>query len=195
MRPLLMYVHGFNSSSQSQKAQEVLRYVDSQQLPIDCIAPTFPNYPGEAYAALEALIQKEREQGREQIALIASSLGGFMSTVVAEKFGLKVVLINPVVRPYELIQFLLGENTNEHTGEVYVLTDQHTKELKALEVKVLQQPLNYWVMLQMGDTTLDYTHSQAYYRACPQLVEEGGSHRFEQFEQHLPKVITFLELA
>jgi len=195
MRPLLMYVHGFNSSSQSQKAQEVLQYVEAQGIAADAIAPTFPNYPGEAFKALTGLVQEQLDQGREKIALIGSSLGGFMSTAVAEHFGLKVVLINPVVRPYELMQFLLGENKNDHTGETFFLTEQHTEELKEIEVQNLKRPENYWLMLQTGDETLDYSQAKAYYTGSSQLVEEGGSHRFDDFERHLPAVMEFLELA
>ena len=190
-----MYLHGFNSSSQSQKAQQVLQYVHDQQLPVDAIAPTFPNYPGEAHQRIIELIEAEQAKGREQITLIGSSLGGFMATCVAEQYGLKAVLINPVVQPHILIQFLLGENKNEHTGETFLLTDQHTQELKDLELDALAKPQNYWLMLQTGDETLDYTQAKAYYEQSPQLIEEGGTHSFEDFDQHLPKVMEFLELA
>lgn len=195
MHPLVIYIHGFSSSSQSQKAQQLLHYVSDQQLAVDAIAPTFANYPAQAHGQIVDLIEAEQAAGREQIALVGSSLGGFMATCVAEQFGLKAVLINPAVQPHVLIEFLLGEHKNDHTGEVFVLTNQHSQELKSLELETLNHPQNYWVMLQAGDELLDYHQAKAYYQACPQLIEPGGSHSFDDFERHLPQVMQFLELA
>lgn len=195
MRPLVIYLHGFNSSSQSQKGQQLLQYVAEQQLPIDAIAPSFPSYPGLAHQQVIDLIEAEQAAGREKIAIIGSSLGGFMATCVAEQYGLKAVLINPAVKPSVLIQFLLGEHKNDHTGEIFVLTEQHSQELQLLEAEALSQPQNYWLLLQEGDETLDYRQAKAYYQDCTQLIEPGGSHGFDNFEQHLPKIMQFLELA
>lgn len=195
MRPLVIYLHGFNSSSQSKKGQQLLHYVAEQQLPIDAMAPTFANYPAQAHQQVVDLIEAEQAAGREQIALIGSSLGGFMATCVAEQFGLKAVLINPAVEPHVLVEFLLGEHKNDHTGETFVLTRQHSQELQSLELKALSRPQNYWLMLQAGDETLDYRQAKAYYQDCQQLIEQGGNHGFENFDQHLPQVMQFLELA
>ena len=195
MRPLVIYVHGFNSSSQSKKAQQLIRYVAEQQWLIDAIAPTLLSYPALIYQQLVDLIEAEQAAGRQKIALIGSSLGGFMATCVAEQFGLKAVLINPAVRPYLLIESLLGEHKNAHTGEAFVVTEQHSQELKSLAVATLSYPQNYWVLLQTGDETLDYRQAKDYYRDCAQLIELGGSHSFENFDQHLPEVMQFLELS
>lgn len=91
--------------------------------------------------------------------------------------------------------FLLGDQVNEHTGEQYHLTDQHTAEVAALELTELQQPQNYLLMLQTGDETLNYRDAEAHYGASMQIVEQGGTHRFDDFEQHLPRVLEFLQLA
>jgi hypothetical protein len=195
MRPLLLYLHGFNSSSQSAKGQQVVDYVAQHQLAIDALAPTFPNLPGEAYRAVVALVERELAAGRDKIALIGSSLGGFMATVVAERFGLKAVLINPAVAPHILVQFLLGEHTNEHTGVKFELTEQHAQELLELEPASLQRPENFRVLLQTGDATLDYRQAENFYQGCEQVIEPGGSHGFDGFERQLPAALQFLELA
>ena len=196
MRPLLIYIHGFNSSSQSAKAQEISQYLQPQSLPIDYLAPDFANYPGEAYRQIEQLIAEHPER---QLALIGSSLGGFMATIVAEQYQLKACLINPVVRPSELMPFLMGDNTNDHTGENFFLDESHTAEIKALEPDSqqakLQYPENYLLMLQTGDDTLDYRQAEQRYQGCKMIIEQGGSHRFDGFDQHLPGILTFLELA
>ena len=99
MTPLLIYIHGFLSSPQSQKAREVAEYIAQQQLPVELQAPALPNYPGAAHRQLVDLVSAQPE-GRP-VALIGSSLGGFMATALAEQFGLPAVLVNPSVRPYQ----------------------------------------------------------------------------------------------
>lgn len=196
MRPLLIYIHGFNSSSQSAKAQEINVYLQQQSLAIDYLAPSFANYPGEAHRQIEQLIS---DHPYRQIALIGSSLGGFMTSIVAERHRLKACMINPVVRPSELMPLLMGENTNDHTGESFFLDDSHTAEIETLESHArqlgLQHPENYLLMLQTGDETLDYRQAQQHYQRSSTIIEEGGSHRFEGFDRHLPQILSFLALT
>ena len=195
MRPLLVYIHGFNSSSQSAKAAEVGRYLQAKNLEVDYLSPTFANYPGLAYQQLEDIISEQRQQGREKIALIGSSLGGFMATALAERHKVLALLINPVVYPYHLIKFLLGENTNSFTGERFFLEEKHIDELHQIEVSPLANPQRLRVLLQKGDELLDYSQAENYYQGSAMLVEEGGSHSFEGFDQHLPEALKFLEIA
>jgi predicted esterase YcpF (UPF0227 family) len=195
MRPLLIYIHGFNSSSQSEKATEVRNYLNTVDAPIDYLSPTFANYPGQAYQQLVDLITEQREQGRDNIALIGSSLGGFMATALAERYDVRAVLINPAVYPYNLIRFLLGENQNPYTGETFLLEEKHIDELHQIEVVPLTHPERLWVLLQTGDDLLNYRDAESYYQLAKVDIEEGGSHRFDNFERHLPAALEFLKLV
>lgn len=195
MRPLLIYIHGFNSSSQSEKATEVRNYLEGIDAQVDYLSPTFANYPGLAYQELVDLVVEQREQGRDNIALIGSSLGGFMATALAERYGVMAVLINPAVYPYNLIRFLLGENQNAHTGETFLLEEKHIDELHEIEVTPLEHPERLWVLLQKGDELLNYSDAESYYQQANVDIEEGGSHRFDNFEQHLPAALKFLKLV
>ncbi len=191
MRPLVIYIHGFLSSPQSIKAQETQQYIDRQQLPVEQLTPGLSNYPMMAYRELQAIVEANPDR---QMALIGSSLGGFMATALAEEYGLKALVINPAVKPYELIGAVLGENKNPYTGETFFLDDSHIQELHQLEVQTISQPERIKVLLQTGDETLDYRKAVSYYQGCPQVVEEGGDHRFQDFENHLPEAFKFLEL-
>ncbi|MCR8922452.1 esterase YqiA [Dasania sp. GY-MA-18] len=195
MRPLLLYIHGFSSSGQSEKALAVGEFVKQHCPHMDYLAPSFPNYPAAAFNAIKEIIESELAQGREKIGMIGSSLGGFMATMVGELYQLKAVLVNPAVKPSKLMPVLLGENTNFHTGEKFLLTQDHLQELVEIECERMQYPENYWLMLQTGDETLNYRWAKKYYSKSPQHIEEGGNHRFENFEQHLPAVLEFLELT
>ncbi len=191
MKPLLIYIHGFKSSPLSVKAEEVRRYVQSRQLPIDYRVPALSDYPDEAFHQLTQLIDAHADR---TIALIGSSMGGFLATTLAERHHLKAVLVNPAVRPSELIHAVLGENENPYTGHHFFLEQRHVEALRALEPAALRAPENLLLMVQTGDETLDYRRAVDYYRGCPQVVEEGGDHRFQHFDRHLPAVFAFLDL-
>ena len=48
------------------------------------------------------------------------------------------------------------------------------------------------VLLQKGDEIVDPAEALAYYEDSALIVEEGGCHEFEHFENHVAKVIDFL---
>lgn len=192
MRPLLIYIHGFLSSSLSAKAEETRQYLETASLDVDFIAPQLSNLPMAMYQQLQQLVE---QQPPRRIGLIGSSLGGFMATVLAQQYGLRAVLVNPAVHPAVLISGLLGEHRNPYTGEQFVLLPQHVAELRQLTVSALAAPDNLLVLLQTGDETLDYRQAVDYYHGCRQVVEEGGDHRFQNFHQHLPAVLQFLSLC
>ncbi len=104
----LIYIHGFNSSPASLKAQQTQKWLDSQSLSIPFECPALSSEPDKAIEQLQVMI----EQYREPIGLIGSSMGGYYATWLGEKYGLKSVLINPAVRPYEFMREYLGENAN-----------------------------------------------------------------------------------
>ncbi|MGK0498731.1 MAG: putative esterase YcpF (UPF0227 family) [Oceanicoccus sp.] len=193
MRPLLIYIYGFLSSPQSQKAQDTASYLQDHSLPVDFLAPDLANYPMASYRQLQQIV--EQHLPNRQVAVIGSSLGGFMATALAQEYGIKAVLVNPAVRPYELICHFLGDNVNPYSGEKFHLTEQHMQELQQLEVKNISTPGHIHVLLQAGDETLDYRQAVEFYQACSQLVEQGGDHRFQHFKKHLPALLNFLELA
>ncbi|MBB3048356.1 hypothetical protein FHR99_002630 [Litorivivens lipolytica] len=191
MSSAILYIHGFISSPQSIKAQQSKAYAEA--LGIDCVIPDLPNTPGATFKRVEAVLQDMLGQ-YQRVGLIGSSLGGFFSTVLAEKYALPAVLVNPAVRPYHLIAHYIGDNFNPYTEEHFQITPAHTRELEQLEPASVT-PERYWVLLQSGDETLDYRDAQSYYSACRMTVEEGGDHSFTTFESYLPEIVTFLQLT
>ena len=136
------------------------------------------------------------ESTSDQVALIGSSLGGYFSTYLAEKYNLKAVLINPAVEPYRLMKnYIDVDLSNYHTDQHYRLNKEHIEQIRALEVQRLQRLENYWLMVQTEDETLDYKAAVQKYKGCRQLVEEGGDHSFQNFERWLPEVFEFLSIS
>lgn len=182
---MLIYLHGFNSSPASFKANLLKRKLESVGRGAEFSAPALPHHPSAAIQVLEAEVAKH-----PGAVLVGSSLGGYYATWLAEKHELKAVVVNPAVRPYELLRSLLGVQQNLHTGEQYEFTAEHLQELAALEVARVT-PERYLLMVRTGDELLDYREAVAKYRGCRQLVLEGGDHAFSDFEKYLDVVLEF----
>jgi uncharacterized protein len=187
---MLIYVHGFNSSPASIKARLLTERLEALGHGADFLAPGLPHRPAEAAALLDALIA--RHPGA---AVVGSSLGGYYATYLAEKHGVRAVLVNPAVRPYELLRPALGTQRNLHTGAEYEFSERHLTELAALEVPAIQRPERYLLMVETGDEVLDYREAVARYHGCRQIVIEGGDHGFSDFGLYLDTVLEFCEAS
>jgi predicted esterase YcpF (UPF0227 family) len=179
--PMLIYLHGFNSSPASSKAQ----LLQARPGANDFLAPALPPAPAAAASLLRRLASEH-----PQAALIGSSLGGYYATWLAESYGLRAVLLNPAVRPYDLLANEVGVQTNFHTGEQYQFTLQHLAELRALEVDAIT-PERYLLMVETGDEVLDYRDAVARYQGARQHVIEGGDHGFSDFSDYIGLVLQF----
>ncbi|MGE5319085.1 MAG: YqiA/YcfP family alpha/beta fold hydrolase [Hyphomicrobiaceae bacterium] len=185
---MFVYLHGFNSSPASGKAQLLQEHMASLGREADYYCPALSNSPREAIAQVEAELARRRP---ESVTLIGSSLGGFYATHLAEKHGWKAVLVNPAVHAHVLLRAALGPQTNWHSGEKWELTEAHLAELAALDVPAISQPERYLLLVQTGDEVLDYRDAVAYYAGAKQIVEEGGDHGFAGFERHFQTILDF----
>jgi predicted esterase YcpF (UPF0227 family) len=131
-----------------------------------------------------------RESGPARTTLIGSSLGGYYATWLAERHDMRAALVNPAVRPYELLGLALGMQTNLYTGVRYELTSSHIDELREYEAAAIQ-PNRYLLLVSTGDEVLDYTQAVEKYRGSEQVIEHGGDHGFSDFERHLGRVLAF----
>lgn len=188
----MIYIHGFNSSSKSTKASILSRSLDHFNLSSSqYYAPDLGYDPEQAIHLLCDLINQLKSDNTD-VYLVGSSLGGFYATYLAEEFGLKAVLINPAVKPYELLVDYIGENQNIYTGEVYTITQQHMDQLKRLDVNTIRDPSKFLLLAQTNDETLDYHQAADKFYQSPSVIEFGGSHGFDHFESKLPVMSNFL---
>jgi hypothetical protein len=189
MPKALVYIHGFNSSPASFKAR-VLQAALAQRAPaVTFLAPALPHAPAVAASLLDELVA-----AHPGALLVGSSLGGYYATWLAERHDLRAVLLNPAVRPYDLLAGHLGTQTNLYTGEKYEFTLAHVAELRALEVATLM-PQRYLLLVETGDEVLDYRQAVARYVGARQQVIEGGDHGLSDFSQHLDAVLEYCGLA
>jgi predicted esterase YcpF (UPF0227 family) len=186
---VVIYLHGFLSSPQSQKATQTLEFVRANYPNLAIEIPQLANYPNEAVKNIELCIAKHKGKN---LRFIGSSLGGFLSTFMVEKYSGKAVLINPAVRPFALLGDFLGEHINPYTQQPFFLEDKHIEELRQLDTPSLKLTSDYWVLLQTADETLDYRQAEAKYQDYKLSIEQGGDHSFQNFQRFLPDIFSFL---
>ncbi|WP_440091606.1 YqiA/YcfP family alpha/beta fold hydrolase [Pseudomonas syringae] len=188
--PALLYIHGLNSSAQSKKACQLIALMKSLGLADRLQVPELHHHPRQAMLQLESAIE-----ALSRPLLVGSSLGGYYATHLAQRHGLKAVLINPAVNPHQLFDGFLGVQQNLYTGEQWQLTEDHIQALAELEVPAPQDPQQFQVWLQTGDETLDYRRAEQFYRACALRIQPGGDHSFQGFAERLPALLSFAGFA
>ena len=188
---MLIYLHGFNSSPGSHKAQLLKRHMEERDLGDQYCCPALPHLPERAIAVVEAEIAKH---ARESITLIGSSLGGFYATYLAERHDLRAVLINPAVHPHDGLREYLGVPRTLHTHEQYELTEEHLRQWEKLYLRKVRAQ-RYLLLVETGDEVLDYREAVEKYRDARQIVIAGGNHNLASFPEHIPSILKFAGLA
>jgi uncharacterized protein len=181
---MIIYLHGFNSSPQSHKAQLIGAYMAERGLASHFACPALPPL------ASDALGEIERRLPGKNVCFIGSSLGGFYATYLAEKHAARAVLINPAIEPHVGLRAYIGPQKNLHTGEPYELTEGHVRQWEALYVPQIT-PSRYLLLVETGDEVLDYREAVKRYAGAEQIVIHGGDHSLQSFPQHLPRILRF----
>ncbi len=184
---MLIYLHGFNSSPASHKAQVLKAYMEERGAGALFACPALPDEPAGAVRRIE---QSMAGRDPRAITLVGSSLGGYYATWFVEKTGCRAVLINPAVTPHVGLEAYLGTQKNLHTGEPYELTCAHLEGWRRLLVERVD-PEKYLLLLETGDEALDWRVAARKYEGARMSVRDGGDHTLQAFDEHLPRILAF----
>jgi hypothetical protein len=140
---------------------------------------------------MDAIVLIEEILGSTKIdCLIGSSLGGFYATILAEKHGMKAILLNPSTQPWKTLAAYIGWQKRFCDEEVFEFKPVYLEQLKMLQTD--PEKGSYLLLLQSGDEVLDYTKAQSLYNKHKIIVEYGGNHRFENLDEYLSMVAKFI---
>jgi len=184
---MILYIHGFASSGLGEKARVVREYFGEE-----AFAPSLSYVPELAVDTLEQIARGCRTRN-EPLHLIGSSLGGFYALYLAERYGLRAVLINPSVHPWETLAAQTAEAVNYYDLTRFKWSPRHVESLRQYRIPTLSHPENIFLMLQTGDEVLDYRTALEELKGAETLVEEGGDHSFRDFARHLPRIEAFFK--
>ena len=190
--PLLLYIHGFNSSPESYKARHLKAWLKENHPELSIAIPYLKPYPKQSIGQLKKLLKPYLDSG-QKVGLMGSSLGGFYATHLAELYSLPAVLINPSIRPFDLLVRYLGENKNFYNDDHYLFEHKHVDELLAINKEVIT-PEQYLLLVQSGDETLDFKEATAKYIGSRSVIEYGGDHSFQNFDRWFRSSLKFLQL-
>jgi len=187
---VILYLHGFTSGPQSAKAVALGERMAARGMQDKFVCPQLPASPAAAIALAEDIIAEKVSRG-DTPHLVGSSLGGYYATYLAERHGLKAVLINPAVAEKIDPTLFIGPQRFLYTGEEFEFTAKHVEELQAILTPGIARPERYWLLLETGDETLDYRHAVERYAGARQTVLPGGDHSFTRWNNYLDEVVGF----
>jgi predicted esterase YcpF (UPF0227 family) len=193
----LLYLHGFRSSPSSAKAQKMAAIMASSHPGVTWYCPQLPPSPAQAMGEVMAYIARwPMDAGFESIAVVGSSLGGFYATRVAAKMQCKAVLLNPAVNPARDLAKSIGEQNSWHDpNDRFFFKAEFIDELRVLDAGPLTRPENYLAIIAKGDEVLSWREMLARYAEAKVKVIEGSDHALSDFDDHLPDIFEFLNLA
>jgi len=187
---MIIYLHGFSSSAASDKAQRIKILLRQYQIYI----ADYPSHqPANAIKRLKSCIT-EISDGDVPVMLIGSSLGGFYAQYLGAYLSNvhKVVLINPALQPQLTLKPYLGMHMNMVSGELFNFLQSEYDQLALYDVTNMNSIADTLVLLDKGDSIIDYRVAEARYRARGRVVcYPGGSHWFEHLEQAVPEIVEF----
>ncbi|GAB3374994.1 YqiA/YcfP family alpha/beta fold hydrolase [Massilia agri] len=185
---MILYLHGFRSSPKSFKARVVQKALEDAGRAHELICPQLPASPK---AAMELALLLAERHAPDNLSIIGSSLGGFYATWLAERLGVRAVLLNPSVNPLKNLEHHVGVTTAWHSDEPFEFRREYIDELAALRVENITRPERYFLVAATGDEVLDYRDMVAHYAGAKQHVIEGSDHAISEFPRYVDEVLAF----
>jgi predicted esterase YcpF (UPF0227 family) len=185
---MIVYLHGFRSSPQSRKAQQIRAALEARGRGTGFLCPQLPASPQQAAELLLASVPPGETAG---VALIGSSLGGYYATWLAERLGCRAVLLNPAITPHDDLKAHLGTQPVYFSSAAIEMKPEYLDQLRALDTPRITRPERYLLVAATGDEVIDWRTMVAKYAGCRQCVIEGSDHQMQDFGRYLDEVLAF----
>ncbi|HQR85005.1 MAG: hypothetical protein B7X83_09580 [Polynucleobacter sp. 17-46-58] len=192
-KTLLVYLHGFRSSPRSSKAVmtgEAISALTSKDHSYEWYCPQLLASPKQSMDMVTSHID---QSDADNIIIIGSSLGGFYTNYLAEKYQCKGIALNPAVYAARELEPQVGMMTEYDSDQPFDFKAQYIDELRALQVEKISDPQRYFLIAAKGDELLDWKEMVAFYKGAKQLVLEGSDHGIADYADHLPAVMDFIQ--
>lgn len=187
-QPMLVYLHGLNSSGASHKAGLLAQALAPQPI----LAPDYPAHrPREAVACLESLFSGFGARVRPVV--VGSSMGGFYGQWLARRFAFfELFLINPALTPWTLFPDYIGQVMTTAQGECYEIDAERIESTRAFAVENPCDGVTTTVLVDRGDEVIDARIAEQLYAPCGRVFAwDGGDHAF----QHMDEAIALIREA
>lgn len=178
---MIVYLHGFASTGSSPKVDALRERFGADQV----VSPDLPFNPFEVHKLVNKLVKDflaNRKQG-EKLIFVGTSLGAFYSNFFGHLYDCPVVLVNPSVYPNESLKARLGSFKNYVTGEEFLVSIAHLKDLEQMREYIDENYSGRLVNLFVAkdDEVIPYDVALAAYKfpAFVKVTEDGG-HRFSE---------------
>lgn len=192
---MILYLHGFRSSPLSFKASLMAQAMKDRNQEHDWCCPQLPASPGQAFAlAWDLIEQARRERGLrppQELTIVGSSLGGYYATCLAEHWGCKAVLLNPVVYAVRDLATQVGTHRQYHSEEEFIFLPEYVNELARMAVGRPAHPERYFLLAATGDDVLDWREMADWFAGSQSQIIQGGDHGISDFQKWLPQVMAF----
>ena len=190
MAKTILYFHGFASSSDSEKAEILKKYISSFAKKTKLIIPDLNNNFQKAIKEIKQLIQSNEKP----IAFMGSSLGGYYAAYFSSLYKSKAILINPAIPPLKGFDIYLGENENYSTGEKFNLTKEDIKFIRSISYKKYNNSKKTLILVESEDEVLNYIETSSYFQGCYINITFGGNHSYTSLKEKLEKIRFFLDI-
>ena len=210
----LIYIHGLDSDANSTKGMLLEKYCQHHHPDINVLRPDLNQSPAQVREQLLSLIDglnnsKDKETESSNTVLVGSSLGGYFSTLISNKIGCPVLLLNPSIQPHITLQ-RFSDNSVSNQDSSDALSDNRILHTTAGGWHIMPSDLQWFadhqisqvtypnkvaVLLKEGDELLNAELSQTFYQGqgASVTVQAGGDHRFSDFGEQLPMVIEVIQ--
>ena len=121
MDTIVFYVHGFNSGAKSSTVARVTEALGDGYH----VVPLHYNSGNDYYTNMIDLLAQINhvaiDYPLDNVVIIGTSLGAYYAHQLSQKLAIGCIMINPAIKPKDVLAKFIGDNTNYVTGEKYRL--------------------------------------------------------------------------